>query len=264
MESSQEILQNTAHRPYPLPNGPWVMRQTWRHLLFAHWPVPAETLKPILPKGIELDTYNGQAYVGVLPFYRTNVRVRMLPQIPGVSSMPQINIRTYVRREDKPGVYFLALDTNNLPTVLMTRLTLGLPYYQAELKWSTRRDSTGTRIECHSTRLGSADRKQSLGVSFEPISVADETVDGSLDHWLVERYCLYTVHLNRLLRVDIHHKKWKIQHATAKFYEHSLLDTYLHHEERTERVRAPLLHYAREMDALMWASRILSPVNPVR
>ncbi len=150
--SLENILRTTSHRPYPLPSGPWVMQQTWNRLLFAHWPLPPKLLEPLIPQRLKLDTFGSHAYVSVLPFEMRDVRMRMLPRIPLASQMFQINIRTYVQRDDKPGVYFLALFTDHLPTVWLTRLTLGLPYNHARI--SLRNGFVGTRreVQCISER----------------------------------------------------------------------------------------------------------------
>src|SRR5215212_948122 len=91
-----EILKETAHRPWPMPDGPWVMTQTWHNLLFAHWPVDARALNDLIPKGLPLDRYDGQAWLGIVPFRMTNVAPRGLPNIPFVSAFPELNVRTYV------------------------------------------------------------------------------------------------------------------------------------------------------------------------
>ena len=98
------ILNATAHRPWPMPSGPWVMSQTWHDLLFAHWPVDKEALRALVPSRFELDLFEGEAWVGVVPFHMTNVAPRFVPALPWVSAFPELNVRTYVRVDGKPGV----------------------------------------------------------------------------------------------------------------------------------------------------------------
>lgn len=102
-----ELLATQSHRPWPLPNGPWVMKQTWVGLLFAHWPVPYEQLRPMVPQELELEVYDGYAWVGVVPFSMEGIRMRAVPEIPYTNQFAELNVRTYVKVGDKPGVYFL-------------------------------------------------------------------------------------------------------------------------------------------------------------
>src|SRR4029077_9078001 len=99
-------LEFTSHRPWPLPSGSWVMAQTWHDLLFAHWPVEAEILRRAVPSQLPLDTFDGRSWVGVVPFHMSGIRARRLPSLPGLSKFPELNVRTYVLRDGKPGVYF--------------------------------------------------------------------------------------------------------------------------------------------------------------
>ncbi len=110
---SENILRQTEHRPWPLPSGPWVMAQSWRELLFAHWRIPVEALRPLVPAELELETWDGSAWLGVVPFLMAGVRPRGVPALPRLSAFPEINVRTYVKVESKPGVWFLSLDAAN-------------------------------------------------------------------------------------------------------------------------------------------------------
>jgi uncharacterized protein len=111
------LLYSIEHRPWPLPSGPWIMKQTWHDLLFAHWPLPHATLRPLVPAQLELDQYGGQCWVGVVPFRMSGVTGRAMPPLPGLSSFPELNVRTYVTHGEKPGVYFFSLDAASLPAV---------------------------------------------------------------------------------------------------------------------------------------------------
>jgi uncharacterized protein YqjF (DUF2071 family) len=111
------IIDITAHRPWPLPQAPWLMTQSWHNLLFAHWPVDAELLRAKLPAGLPLDLYDGQAWVGVVPFRMTNVAPRFVPVIPFISEFAELNVRTYVTVGEKRGVYFFSLDAESAVAV---------------------------------------------------------------------------------------------------------------------------------------------------
>src|SRR6266404_1437981 len=115
------LLDRTAHRPWPLPSGPWVMAQSWHDLLFAHWPIAPEDMRPLIPAQLELDTFDGQCWVGVVPFWMSGVRARGFPAVPGMSCFPELNVRTYVVCGGKPGVYFFSLDAANRLAVRTAR-----------------------------------------------------------------------------------------------------------------------------------------------
>lgn len=108
-----EIVDEQAHRPWPMPDGPWIMTQSWHDLLFAHWPVDRRALEAKLPPMLQLDLFEGQAWLGITPFHLTNVAPRGVPALPLVSAFPELNVRAYVRIGDKPGVYFFSLDAGN-------------------------------------------------------------------------------------------------------------------------------------------------------
>ena len=96
------ILKEVAHRPWDVPDRPWLMTQTWHNLLFAHWPIDVEQLRPKVPTTLELDLFEGAAWVGIVPFEMTNVAARGVPALPWVSAFPELNVRTYVRVADRP------------------------------------------------------------------------------------------------------------------------------------------------------------------
>lgn len=270
-----DILCKTDHRPYPLPSAPWVMRETWSKVMFAHWPIPSRLIKPLLPPHLELDTFAGDAYISVLAFRMSGVRLRFLPPIPGANEMLQINIRTYVKHNGKPGIYFLAVDSSHLPTVLLTRLTLGLPYHHADISIKKRFVGYKSTVECISKRLDTAESRLqlhlketerhvgemnrtggALEVSYSPSLDAWHAQSGSLEHWLTERYGLYNFHAGKLLRVDIHHHPWPLQAAEAEFRRQSLL-TPLQNQLGFDLPVTPLhVYYAERIDALIWLPTI--------
>src|SRR5262245_6941147 len=127
------ILDQVAHRPWTMPDRPWVMTQTWNDLLFAHWSVDAAQLRALIPPSFELDLFDGEAWLGIVPFEMTNVSPRGVPSLPWVSEFPELNVRTYVRVDDRPGVYFFSLDAGNALAVQTARMLLNLPYHTAEM-----------------------------------------------------------------------------------------------------------------------------------
>src|SRR6478736_184531 len=107
------ILRQTAHRPWSLPDGPWTMTQTWHDLLFAHWRIRLDVMRPLVPRELEIDTFDGSAWIGVVPFRMSAVRMRGLPPVPGASAFPELNVRTYVRYGGRAGVWFFSLDAES-------------------------------------------------------------------------------------------------------------------------------------------------------
>src|SRR5512144_3404062 len=115
------LLTEIAHRPWPMPRGPWVMKQAWHDLLFAHWPVPLATMRAAVPRALDLDTFEGRAWLGIVPFRMSGVRPRWTPSVPGLSAFPELNVRTYVTRGGKPGVHFFSLEARNPVAVAIAR-----------------------------------------------------------------------------------------------------------------------------------------------
>ena len=106
-------LAATGHRPWPLPTGPWFMRMAWERLAFLHWPLAPRALEGLLPPGVELETFGGDAFLGVVPFRMAGVRQRLAPPLPGTHVFPELNVRTYVTVRGRPGVWFFSLDATS-------------------------------------------------------------------------------------------------------------------------------------------------------
>lgn len=237
-------VEESGHRRWPVPATPWLMRQTWSELLFAHWPVPAEQVRPLLPKGVQLDLHDGAAWIGIVPFQMSNVSLRSVPNVPYLSAFPELNVRTYVTRDGKPGVWFFSLDAARLAAVGAARLGTGLPYFWAEM--SCRRSAAA--VQFSSRRLGSG-VPAALEVSYEPHGPASRAIPGTLDYFLTERYCLYTVRASRLMRLEIQHPPWLLQAARASLSTNTML-TPLGLRVSPD---APVLHYADRQDMVGWA-----------
>ncbi|MEA2246003.1 MAG: uncharacterized protein QOH46_532, partial [Solirubrobacteraceae bacterium] len=127
-------LHETAHRPLPMPRrGPWVMGQTWIDLLFAHWPVPAERLREVVPSELELDLFEGSGWISVTPFEVIGTRARGMPPPPGLSRFPELNVRTYVTVGDRAGIWFFSLDAARASADAAARVLYRHPYFRAEM-----------------------------------------------------------------------------------------------------------------------------------
>jgi uncharacterized protein YqjF (DUF2071 family) len=242
----------SEHAPPPLPPGPWVMHQTWHDLLFAHWPVPVAMLRPLIPASLDIDTFDGTAWVGVVPFHMTGVRLRGTPPLPAIGAFPELNVRTYVlprgETEKKPGVWFFSLDAGNPVAVAAARWSFHLPYFNARMSVAV--NDEGVRYASHRTHRGAP--PADLIATYRPIAPVSFSEPKTLAHWLTERYCLYTTNRRgRLFRGDIHHRQWPLQAAEAEFTTNTMAAA---HSITLPDV-APLLHFARRQDVHCWALR---------
>lgn len=237
------ILSETAHRPWPLPAAPWIMTQTWHDLLFAHWAIDVETLRAQIPSALELDLWDERAWLGIVPFRMTNVAPRGIPAVPGLSAFPELNVRTYVRVADKPGVFFFSLDAATATAVHGARLLFGLPYYTAAMDVS---EQDG-RVRYTSRRTSPSSHRAELVVRYRPTGPVYQAAPGTRDYFLTERYCLYTVDKKgRPHRLEIHHPPWPLQKAEATFDVLSMTEQI----GMTLPNQAPLLHFSRRQDVV--------------
>jgi len=221
------------------------MRQEWYDLLFAHWPVSAAVLRPLVPKELTLDLRQGTAYVGVVPFVIRNLRPRGVPPLPILSHFAEINVRTYVTIDDKPGVYFFSLDAENLSAVLGARLAYGLPYYKANFR-IRRREGT-IDYESHRTVRP---RPADFHATYRPCSpeLPWRPIDDSLERFLSERYCLYALISGHVYRTHIHHLPWPLQLAQAQIATNTMAEPLCLDFSSPP----PLLHYSNFLDVLVW------------
>ncbi len=238
------LLDTHEHRPYPLPDRAWHMTMSWLDLLFAHWSVSPELLHGLLPAGLELDTHQGRAWVGVVPFRMANVGPRGLNWVPGVSAFPELNVRTYVVHGGKPGVWFFSLDAASLLAVRAARLGFHLPYFHADMDCEEREGW----IDYRSDRLASDQGGTFVG-RYRPIGEVQRSEPGTLEHWLTERYCLYAVDRHgRIRRGEIHHEPWPLQPAEAVIETCTVSEAW-----GIPLVGAPeTLHFVRQLDVVGW------------
>lgn len=224
-DQTRQLLQN---RPIGSPVG----YNRWRDLLFIHWQVPAEPLDALLPRGLELDTYDGTAWLGLVPFEMSRVRARWLPAVPGLSHFPETNLRTYVVCRGEPGVYFFSLDAANLVAVWTARRFFRLPYYWARMevvREGNRRKYCSVRHKRSSQRTigpmpGRRIMAEPPGTHIEA-DIGDplgEAQPGTLEFFLVERYLLFTTHHDQVLRGQVHHRPYPLHQATISRCDETL------------------------------------------
>jgi uncharacterized protein YqjF (DUF2071 family) len=236
------------HRPWPLPRRPWIMGQTWRSLLFAHWPVEPEQLRAVMPEALPPDTFDGEAWIGVTPFAVHNLRPRLTLPVPRISSFPEINVRTYVTVGGKPGIYFFSLDAANAVAVAIPRLLYRLPYFRARM--TLERERCPARVRYRSERVvGAAPTPADFRARYGPSGPVFHAREGTLEYFLTERYCLYTLNGHGTVqRAQIHHPPWPLQEADAQLDRNTMGA-----EIGLQLDQKPLLHYAERQDVVFWA-----------
>lgn len=228
--------------PRRRPDRRVVMYQEWYHLLFVHWEVPAEPLRALLPPGLELDTFDGRAYVGLVPFTMRGVRPRRLPRIPCLSEFHETNVRTYVHRGGRdPGVWFFSLDAANPVAVAIARARFGLPYHHARMCVEVDAGGgPGPALTYVSERPRPARRPILSEVRARVIGPVEPAEPGSLEDFLAERYLLYSTLGGRLRRGQVHHSPYPLQRAEVDTLDETLLAAA--GIDRPD--AAPLVHYA--------------------
>lgn len=218
------------------------MKQVWRDLLFAHWPLPPDLIRPLVPAPLQLDTFREQSWITLAPFHMS-IRPRGLPVLPGMSRIPELNCRTYVTFAGKPGVFFFSLDAASRAVVWGARTFYRLPYFLADM----RVEKSGETVSYSSRRSDAA-----WQATYGPISNVQLADPGTIDHWLTERYCLYTAHKGRAYHGEIHHCPWALQNAQADIQENTIAKAAgiaLH--------RPPsIVSFTREIEVLVWPLQI--------
>ena len=248
-----DVLSTIAHRPYLLPGGRWRMAQRWNDLLFAHWPIHVDAMQRLLPPSLEVDRFDGFAWAGVVPFWMDQVRTRAVGEaaftVPGTASFAELNLRTYVRSRltGQEGVYFFSLDAASLLAVIGARTLFHLPYFWANMRRKTHPDGT---IDYQSRRIQPVENVR-FEASYKGLGVVTPSLPGTLEHFLTERYCLFTHHGGRLSVGHIHHLPWPLEAAEAEFRVNELPAA--HGIVLPD--RPPVLHFARELHVYIWSLR---------
>ena len=221
---------------------------SWHDLLFMHWPVPVEALRPHVPPELSLDTFDGFAWLAVVPFRMSGVRPHFLPAVPALSNFPELNLRTYVTHGGKPGIWFFSLDAHNKAAVRLARATFGLPYFDADMTFEERGDA----VHYGSVRTHRGAAPAGFEARYRAVGEPEDHGPDSIENFLTERYCLYAADgRGRLRRGDIHHRLWPLQRAEVE----------VRTLEMTGQIgvklpdTAPLLHYSRRLDVLAWPPR---------
>ncbi len=226
------------------PAGWPVMRQWWGKLLFMHWPIDAELLRPLIPKRLTIDTFDGKAWIGVVPFTMWGIRPSFAPPLPGLSAFHELNVRTYVHCDGVPGVWFFSLDANNAPAVWAARNFFALPYFNARITLEER-DKT---IKYTSTRTHKSAAPAKLEATWNISESLEESAPDSLTFFLTERYCLYAARKEKLYRLRIFHPPWPLKQASLASSHTTMVEAL----GLPAPVGEPLLHYAEELKVDIW------------
>lgn len=232
-------LPPADHRPWSLPAQPWVMFQSWQKLLFAHWPVESAALRRFIPAHLEIDTMQDTAWLSVTPFLMRDLHPRAVPALPVISDFLELNVRTYVRYQDKPGIWFFTLETDSRLAAAAARLAYALPYHVAEMR-ATVQDEW---VDYHSTRALGEVRARYRGTGAAAAAEA-----GTLAYFLTERYALYSERNGRIYRGEIHHAPWLLQDADGGVELLSLVEGL----GLPLPAGPPMLQYSERQDTFVW------------
>jgi len=257
-----EYLVRTSHKPRPLPSGHWEMTQRWNDLLFAHWPVPASALAPLVPEGLQVDTCQGTAWLGIVPFWMDRIKIRGVPPIPGARSFPELSLRTYVRdeRTGVPGIYFFSLDASNLLAVGAGRAFYHLPFHWAQMRLEQR---SQREFSFFCRRLLSR-RSVIFSASYRGLGPSARLAEhriGSLECFLMDRTCLFTRNrAGQTTRASIHYVPWVLEEAEAEIEQNDLVAAIGIDLPN----QAPVLHYLRRLAVYVWPAELVRPALAAR
>jgi hypothetical protein len=246
--SAKPVTDQISHRPWPLPQTRWALFMRWHDLLFLHWPIGPDLIRPLIPSDMELDAFDGSCWIGIVPFHMSGVRLRYVP----VSfAFPELNVRTYVKTRGRPGVWFFSLDATNWLAVRAARC-LGLPYYDARMTV----ELEGAAAHYRSMRVHKKAAPAEFDASYRPIEGTYYAARGTLDHWLTERYRLYAAHKpQRVVYGDIHHAQWLLQPAEVELRRNTMTRAIGIDMPDTE----PICHFARYQEVVSWPIVALNP-----
>jgi uncharacterized protein len=240
------VTDQIFHRPWPLPQSRWVLSMRWHDLLFLHWPIRPELIRPLIPSLLELDTFDGWCWIAVVPFRMTGVRPRYVP-IP--LAFPELNVRTYVKAPGRSGVWFFSLDAASWISVRAARW-FGLPYYDARMTVQL----DGDAVHYQSARVHKRAVSAEFNASYKPTAPAYHSTPGTLDHWLTERYCLYGARKpGDVVYGEIHHPPWELQPAEVELRANTMTQPIGLQLPASK----PISHFARYQEVVAW------PIVPI-
>ncbi len=255
-EDATSVPESIGHRPFPMPARPWTMTQRWNDLLFAHWPIPVEAMETLVPAGLQVESFDGTAWVGVVPFWMNRIQARVPgtihQRIPFSRSFPELNLRTYVRSKltGRAGVFFFALEAASPLAVAGARILFNLPYFLATMSRTTASDGS-VRYKSRRLLTSATVGFQATYRGLERAPDALPSQAGSLEHFLTERYCLFTTRRGKVLVGDVHHRPWPLEPADAEIRVNDLPRAH----GITLPNRPPVLHFSKSLEVYIWSLR---------
>ena len=247
--TSVEVLDRIA--PTREPDAPVVMHQNWHHLLFLHWSIPPAELQRLIPAELNIDTFEGNGYVSLVPFTLTGVRPVLTPPLPWISNFHEVNVRTYVHNRGRdPGIWFFSLDASSAIAVAAARAAYKLPYFQSQIDFLASSDPIPT-IDFAAHRTDSrGPSPANARIQYRAMEgIVTRAAPGTIEHFLVERYILYTIDdEHRLRRARVHHQPYPLQRAEVLGLDETLI--WAAGVRRSD--AHPLRHYAREVDVKVY------------
>lgn len=229
------LLNDTDHRPFPLPTGRWSYYQEWNDALFLHWKVPHAVLRQLVPERLEIDTHEGEAWISLVAFTMERIHPRGLPAVKCISDFPEVNVRTYVRHQGDGGVYFLSIEAGKRLSAALARWLSRMPYEKAQVErkgglYQVRNDRTGFYLKAE----------------YEiQAPLAHKT---PLDLWLTERYCVFLELDGRICRYDVHHPEWPVHEAALRH-----LDLHYAFGDISLTPHPDRVHYSPGVQVLSWS-----------
>ncbi|HZV34149.1 MAG TPA: DUF2071 domain-containing protein [Verrucomicrobiae bacterium] len=242
MSAIEHSINRLAIRERP-STGP-VMLQNWENLLFLHWQIDPSLIRSLVPNELEIDTFDDQAWIGVTPFAMSGVRFNHLPAIPGLSSLLELNVRTYVHHDGVPGVYFFSLDASKAIPVIAARVLYAAPYFKADMHFA--RD--GSAFDFRSKRF---DASAEFSARWTVGKHLGEATLDSLEFFLVERYGFFVKDGGKLNLVRIHHRPWELEEATVLSHRSTMISRLGIRQPDAP----PLAHFSRFLNVEIWEPR---------
>lgn len=239
MHIASQLLEQTDHRPWPLPKRPWVHYQEWKNVVFLHWEIPKEILEALIPREVQLDTFENKAYVSLVPFTMKNTRIRYLPSNSLVSDFHEINLRTYIKKDNKAGVYFINMEAGKWISALLARVMTGFPYRYSRINRTAETyQASNKHIYTH------------LDLKYK---VQEQILKKSdLDRWLTERYCVYLTIHDALCYHEVHHQPWPLNRI-----EISELDLFYQFGKFRIDNKPTIAHYSPGINVIAWNREII-------
>jgi hypothetical protein len=238
---AKNILKQTRHRTFEIPSRSWKYYQEWNEAIFLHWEIEPETIKPFLPKGLELDIINGKTWVSLVAFNMNHIGIRSLPRLPHISDFHEINIRTYVVCNGKSSVYFLNMEGSKRSSCKVLKTISKFPYQYSKMKRTDYSFESKNKLNTDSMYM-------EYRVKNEPIIKED------LDVWLTERYAVFQDYKNNIIEYDVHHVEWPIQSITIKKLE-------LDYPKFNHLInnKPDKVHYSKGVQVLTWNKKKYQP-----